>query len=228
MTAGPFIAEAAALIGDPARANMLAALMDGRALAAGELAYAARIAPSTASGHLSKLMAGGLVSGLSQGRHRYYRLASEPVARVLEGLMALAAEGPPRHRPRTFRDDALAEARTCYDHFAGKLGVGIADAMMAKELVILSDEGGMVTEAGGAFLKTFAVEPGASGRSRRAFCKPCLDWSERRWHLGGTVGAGIASRAFELGWVERVRDSRAVKLTDAGKSGFAELFALRL
>src|SRR6476659_4138497 len=129
MTDGPYIAEAAALIGDPARANMLAALMDGRALTATELAYRAGVAPSTASGHLAKLAEGKLVQVTPGGRHRYYRLASSAVAGVLENLMALAVEGPPRHRPKSRCDEAMARARTCYDHFAGRLGVALADKL---------------------------------------------------------------------------------------------------
>jgi DNA-binding transcriptional ArsR family regulator len=141
MTDGPYIAEAASLIGDPARANMLTALLDGRALTATELGLAAGIAPSTASGHLSKLLDGRLLSVTATGRHRYYQLASPSVAHALESLMALAVDGPPRHRPRSRCDDAMARARTCYDHLAGKVGVALADALVERKQVVLTESG---------------------------------------------------------------------------------------
>jgi DNA-binding transcriptional ArsR family regulator len=224
MTDGPYIAEAASLIGDPARANMLGALMDGRALTAKELGFAAGVAPSTASEHLSKLAAGKLIIATSSGRHRYFRLASPEVARALETLMALAVDGPRRHRPKSRCDEAMARARTCYDHFAGRLGVALADSFAERNQIVLESEGGQVTEAGRAFLTRLGIElPGPKGL-RRAFCRPCLDWSERRWHIGGAVGAAIAGRCFELGWTERRKYGRAVTITAAGERAFEELF----
>jgi DNA-binding transcriptional ArsR family regulator len=227
MTDGPYIAEAASLIGDPARANMLAALVGGRAMTATELGLAAGVAASTASGHLSKLLDGRLVSVTSAGRHRYFRLASPEVARVLEQLMALAMDGPPRHRPKSRCDDAMARARTCYDHLAGKLGVALADSLAARSQVVLSDEGGLVTEAGRTFLTGFGVDLDTE-KTRRTLCRPCLDWSERRWHIGGAIGAAIADRCFALGWTERRKDSRAITVTAAGEGAFAEVFGVRL
>ena len=227
MTDGPYIAEAASLIGDPARANMLAALVGGRAMTATELGLAAGVAASTASGHLSKLLDGNLVSVTSTGRHRYFRLASPGVARVLEDLMALAADGPPRHRPKSRRDDAMVRARTCYDHLAGKLGVALADSLAAREHVVLSEDGGLITDAGREFLSGFGVQLEAL-KKRRSFCRPCLDWSERRWHIGGAVGAAIAERCFTLGLTERHKDSRAISITAAGERAFDELFGVRL
>ena len=228
MTDGPFIAEAASLIGDPARANILAALMGGRALTATELALSAGVAQSTASGHLAKLVEGKLASVVSQGRHRYYRLASPAVACALEDLMALAADGPRRHRPRTRCDDALAHARTCYDHFAGRLGVALADSLANRKQVILEDGAGLVTSAGRTFLKGLGVEIESGKHSRRALCRPCLDWSERRWHIGGALGAAIASRFSDLGWTVCGDGSRAVTITTAGTEALAELFGIRL
>jgi DNA-binding transcriptional ArsR family regulator len=228
MTDGPYIAEAASLIGDPARANMLGALMDGRALTAKELGFAAGVAPSTASEHLSKLAAGKLIIATSSGRHRYFRLASPEVARALETLMALAVDGPRRHRPKSRCDEAMARARTCYDHFAGRLGVALADSFAERNQIVLESEGGQVTEAGRAFLTRLGIElPGPKGL-RRAFCRPCLDWSERRWHIGGAVGAAIAGRCFELGWTERRKYGRAVTITAAGERAFEELFEVRV
>jgi DNA-binding transcriptional ArsR family regulator len=228
MTEGPYIAEAASLIGDPARANMLAALMGGRALTATELGLAAGVAPSTASGHLAKLAEGKLVTATSSGRHRYYRLASPAVAGVLENLMALAAEGPHRHRPRSRCDEAMARARTCYDHFAGRLGVALADSFAAREFIVLDEEGGLVTESGRAFFEDLGVELESRNGSRRAVCRPCLDWSERRWHVGGAVGAAFARRCFALGWTERQKHGRAVTITPAGERAFDELFQVRV
>ena len=228
MTEGPYIAEAASLIGDPARANILSALVSGRALTATELGLVAGVAPSTTSGHLAKLLEGRLVSVTATGRHRYFRLASPAVARVLESLMALAADGPPRHRPRSRCDEAMGRARTCYDHLAGRLGVGLADRLAEKNHVVLTDDGGVVTDSGRAFLRELGVEPMVSVRSRRAFCRPCLDWSERRWHIGGLVGAAIANRCFELGWTRRRENSRALLITPAGEQAFEQLFEIRL
>ena len=228
MTDGPYIAEAAALIGDPARANILAGLMTGQALTATELALAAGVAPSTASGHLGKLVEGKLIAVTSSGRHRYYRLASPGVARVLESLMELAVDGPRRYRPKSRCDEAMARARTCYDHFAGRLGVALADCLVSRNQVVLSDEGGLVTDSGSAFLDELGVRVITRKGSRRAFCRPCLDWSERRWHIGGAVGAALTSRCFELGWVERQKHGRAVTITPVGERAFEELFAIRL
>ena len=228
MADGPYIAEAASLIGDPARANMLAALLDGRAMTATELGLAAGVAPSTASGHLSKLVEGKLLSVASSGRHRYFRLASPAVARVLEDLMTLAADGPPRHRPKTRCDEAMARARTCYDHLAGKLGVALADGLVERNHVSLSDEGGLLTDSGRAFFDRLGVKIESAKRSRRPVCRPCLDWSERRWHIAGAIGAALTSRCFDLGWVERQKHGRAVTITRAGERAFEELFGVRL
>jgi len=228
MSDGPYIAESASLIGDPARANMLAALMDGRALSATELGLAARVAPSTASGHLSKLVDGRLLSVISSGRHRYFKLASPAVARVLEELMVLAGDGPPRYRPKSRCSEEMARARTCYDHFAGKLGVAIADSLASRKLVFLGDDGGLVTDAGMAFLLELGVSIEDRKASRRPLCRPCLDWSERRWHIGGSLGAALTLRCFEAGWTERKRDSRAVTVTHAGERAFEQLFGVRL
>jgi DNA-binding transcriptional ArsR family regulator len=227
MSDGPYIAEAAALIGEPARANMLAALVGGRAMTASELGLGAGVAASTASEHLAKLLDGRLVSVTSTGRHRYFRLASPAVARVLEELMALAMDGPPRHRPKSRCDDAMARARTCYDHLAGKLGVALADSLAAREQVVLTDDGGLITDSGRAFLSSLGAEL-QRRNTRRALCRPCLDWSERRWHIGGEVGAAIAERCFALGWTERRSDSRAITITATGERAFDELFGVRL
>lgn len=222
------ISEVAALVGDPARANMLSALMDGRALTAGELAYAAGVSPQTTSGHLAKLTEARLLVPQKQGRHRYYRLATPAVGRMIEGIMAVAVDGPPRHSPPGKFDAALRDARTCYDHFAGRLGVGLADALVGRGHVMLGDDGGEVTEAGVDFLNGFGIDLAAAQQRKRAFCRPCLDWTERRPHLAGAVGAALASRCFDMRWFERMRDSRALMITPAGRRGLAEVFGLSL
>jgi DNA-binding transcriptional ArsR family regulator len=228
MAEGPYIAEIASLIGDPARANMLTTLLDGRPLTATELGLAAGIAPSTASGHLAKLLEGELVSVTAAGRHRYYRLRSPQVAALLEYLTSFAVDGPPRHRPKSRWDEAMARARTCYDHFAGRLGVALADRLVEQHHVLLGEEGGAVTNSGRAFLGELGVRLEPRKGSQRAFCRPCLDWSERRWHIGGAVGAALTRRCFDLGWVERQKHGRAVTITPAGERAFDELFAIRL
>ena len=228
MTEGPYIAEIAALVGDPARANILLALMAGQALTAGELAYSARVAPQTASAHLGKLVAGGLLALEKQGRHRYFRLASPEVAGMIESLMAVAIDGAPRHRPASRCDGALRQARTCYDHLAGRLGVALADTLLFRGHVVLDDDGGRITDDGALFFAQFGVNLTGAASQRRQLCRPCLDWSERRPHLGGAVGAAIAARCFNLGWVERVKGSRAVSITSAGHRGLSEGFDLAI
>ena len=228
MTADVRMAEVAALVGDPARANILAALMGGQALTAGELVQAAGVSPQTTSGHLGKLTDGRLIACIKQGRHRYYRIATPRVAEMLEGIMAVIADSPPRHRPASKLDDAMRNARTCYDHFAGKLGVGITDALCVRGHLVLTDEGGEITDNGVTFLQEFGVDLTAARSRRRIFCRPCLDWTERRPHLGGTVGAVLAQRCFDLRWLQRMRDSRALIITPAGRRGLSDTFGLSL
>lgn len=228
MTADVRMAEVAALVGDPARANILAALMGGRALTASELVYAAGVSPQTTSGHLGKLTGGGLIACIKQGRHRYYRIATHRVAEMLEGIMAVVADAPPRHRPPSKLDDAMRNARTCYDHFAGKLGVGLTEALCAHGHIALTDEAGEVTDSGAIFFEKFGVDLAAARSRRRIFCRPCLDWTERRPHLGGSVGAALARRCFDLGWLERMREGRALIVTKAGRRGLSEIFGLSL
>ena len=221
--------EVAALVGDTARATMLAALMGGQALTSSELAALARISRSTASGHLSKLAAARLLSVTQKRRNRYYRIASPLVAKMLESIKAVVAlETPARHQPRSAQDDALRFARTCYDHLAGRLGVAIADALVAKRFVVLSEEGGEVTATGARFLAKFGAQLKSKSAGRRIFCRACLDWSERRYHVAGLVGAEIWRRCLELGWVAHGRDSRAVRVTPAARRGLRETFRVKL
>jgi DNA-binding transcriptional ArsR family regulator len=221
------IANVAQLVGDPARAAMLASLMDGRSLTALELACSAGVTPQTASFHLQKMTRGELLTALKQGRHRYYRLATPLVAHMLEGIMAVAAAST-RPVPARRIDAAMRRARTCYDHLAGMLGVAIADALAARRYVILDDEGGEVTDAGFAFFARHGVEVGTPESTSRVFCRPCLDWSERRPHLAGRVGAALAQHLFARGWIRGQRDSRVVGITKSGTLGLERLLDIRL
>src|SRR5262245_52394610 len=227
MVAAANMVEVAALVGDTARATMLAALMNGQALTGTELAFLARISPSTASEHLTKLVDARLVAVTKQRRFRYYRIASPLVAAMLESIKAVAAiEVPPRYQPRSIRDDALRFARTCYHHLAGQLGVAIADALVVNGHIVLGDDGGEVTETGAALLHDFGADLTSQSRTKRVFCRPCLDWSERRYHLAGRVGTEICRCCLELGWLRRDRDTRAVTITPVGRVGLAETFGV--
>jgi DNA-binding transcriptional ArsR family regulator len=227
MKAGPDIAMVASLVGDPARANMLTALLSGRALTASELAQEAGITPQTASSHLAKLEAGGLIEPEKQGRHRYYRLTDPDVAGVLEGLAGLAARtGHMRVRTGP-KDPALRRARICYDHLAGDLGVHMLDSMKAQRLVRQKKQDIELTTHGGHFLEEhLQISPGMLAHSRRPVCKACLDWSERRHHLAGTLGAALMQRFTELKWAARdpTPGSRVVNFTRNGERRFAALF----
>ena len=228
MTADVRMAEVATLVGDPARANILGALMGGRALTAGELVNAAGVSPQTTSGHLGKLAEGRLITCVKQGRHRYYRIATPRVAEMLEGIMAVVADTPARHRPTSKLDAAMRAARTCYDHFAGRLGVGLSDALCVHGHIALADDGGEVTDGGVVFFREFGIDLAVARSRRRIFCRPCLDWTERRPHLGGSVGAALAQRCFDLGWTERMPEGRSVLVTPKGRRGLGEVFGLSL
>lgn len=219
MHSGPNIATVAGLIGEPGRATILGALADGQALPAGELAGVAGLSAQAASGHLAKLVDGGLLAVERQGRHRYYRLASTQVASVLEELAILAGPPPPRApAARTLEAERLRQARTCYDHLAGELGVAVATALEARGLLAPAEGKRLkVTLAGVAWFGTVlgldatALKPGRHGIACR-----CLDWTERRHHLAGPLGTHMLRRCCDLGWLTRTPGSRAVRLTPAG------------
>ena len=226
MTTGPIIAEIATLVGEPARATMLSALLDGRALTAHELAFAARVTPQTASTHLAKLTEAGLLTPLRQGRHRYFRLASPKVVDMLDAIVAVALENRPRYRPLSRQAQELNAARICYVHLAGRLAVDLTDALTAREYIIIGDDAAEFTPAGTRFLAEFGIDLPALTSARRRFCKICIDWTERRPHIAGPVGAALTKRYFDLGWIERVTDSRAVTVTATGKRGFLDIFGI--
>jgi DNA-binding transcriptional ArsR family regulator len=226
MITGPIIVEIAALVGDPARATMVSALLDGGALTASELAVAARITPQTASTHLAKLTDAGLLSAVRDGRHRYFRLASPTVADMIDGIVAVALEKRPRYRPLSQQARALSAARMCYDHLAGRLSVDLTDAFVARKYVVLDEEAAEITTAGARFLSEFGIDLPTLRSTRRHSCRLCLDWTERRPHLAGAVGAAITRRCFDLGWMERMKRSHAVILTPLGRRGFQESFGI--
>ena len=231
MASQSLFAEVAALSGDPARASMLHALMDGRALTATELARAAGITPQAASSHLARMTAVGLLAVEKQGRHRYHRLATPSVARMMESIMQVAADLEPYRKRLTVgpRDAALRRARTCYDHFAGRLGVALADALVEQGRIELTGDAGILTAAGVTFLGEIGVDivpmqARGSKRSVRVLCRPCLDWSERRPHLAGSLGAALCSHSMEQGWTRRIAGTRAVDITPKGERVLREKF----
>src|SRR2546421_8048616 len=227
MVAAANLVEVAALVGDTARATMLNALMGGQSLTATELAYCANVSRSTASGHLSKLVAARLLTVIHKRRFSYYRIASPLVATMLESTKVVAAiEVPPRRQPRSANDNALRFARSCYDHLAGQVGVAVTDALVAMGHIVLTNEGGEVTPSGGRFLSAFGADLRPS--TRRIFCQPCLDWSERRYHLKGLVGARILDRLLKLEWLRCVAGSRALQLTSSGRAGLSEVFHIEI
>lgn len=224
MKDGPDIARVAALIGDPARANMLVALMSGRALTASELAAEAGVTPQTASAHLARLTEGGLLRQRRQGRHKYMALASDEVGHLLETLMGVAA-GAGHLRSRTGpRDAALRHARVCYRHLAGEMGTKLYDSMSARGFLRDAGDGPVLTPAGGDFVTGFGIDLDALRRSRAPLCRACLDWSERRTHLAGSLGRALMARIEELGWARRQAGSRIVTFSPDGARAFHDRF----
>lgn len=211
------IAPVAALIADPTRAAILTALLDGRALAAGELARLAGVSAATASSHLAKLLEGGLVDVVRQGRHRYYRLSGHEVAEVLEVLARISARPAVRSLRQSRQAKLLEEARTCYDHLAGRAGVALLDQLRDGGHL----DGQELTPRGEQVLRKLGVDVEGARGLRRRFAAECLDWTERRAHLGGALGAALTEALFEQGWLKRGNIPRAVIVTDEGKNELA-------
>lgn len=205
------------LIGSPARALMLTELFDGRALTATELAGVASVSPATASEHLSLLLSGGLVTREKSGRHNYYRLASPEIANALEQLAVQAANIEPVAKTTRKTRTPIQNARMCYDHIAGRLGVSIADALVKKGALIELDTDYELTEKGEALFVSLGVNPNDLRRSKRVFARQCLDWSERRHHVSGAVGAALADLAFDRGWIARAKERRVLIVTPLGQ-----------
>jgi DNA-binding transcriptional ArsR family regulator len=220
------IAEIAAMIGDVSRSAILCTLMDGRAFTAGELASYASVSAQTASGHLAKLMEAGLISVAQQGRHRYYRIASADVADVIESLAVLAAAGPKSFRLPGPKDKAMRLARSCYDHLAGQLAVSVAVTLEKRGFLSLQDGSATVSAEGRKYFCDFGLALDRDAPKRRVFCRACLDWSERRFHIGGQLGAELMDRLIELNWLKRGPQSRTLIVTRSGEAGFAREFGI--
>lgn len=224
----PNIVEVASLIGDPSRSAMLLNLLGGKALPASELARAARITPQTASSHLGKMVEGGLLVHESYGRHRYYRLASPEVGLALEALHSIARHKPTQSLRESDQSKALRYARTCYDHIAGEVGVAFTDRLLHLGVLEESGRDFSLSSKGISRLSDFGVSVTDLQKTRRSFARQCLDWSERRHHLAGSLGAAITGRLFELRWIARIPGGRAIRVTEDGFSGLESEFGLTL
>jgi DNA-binding transcriptional ArsR family regulator len=221
---GSDFAPVAALLADRARAVMLTVLLDGRPLAAGELARTAGVSAATASSHLGKLLDGGLVSVIREGRHRYYRLKGSEVAAVIEALSVLSPDVEVSSLRQSRQARALSRARTCYDHLAGQAGTALFEAMLSRGLLEPHKAGYAVTDKGERQFADVGIDLAAVQASRRRFAGHCLDWTERRPHLNGALGAALADRLIELGWFERGPIRRALAVTEKGRGGLADVF----
>lgn len=226
MSTTPNIAEMAALIADPSRSAMLLALLGGQTLLASELALQARITPQTASTHLAKLVEGRLLTVQARGRHRYFRLSSAEVAHVLESLITIAPPVKVRSLRQSDQTKALHCARTCYDHIAGEVGVAVAETMVQRQWLVLGEKEFTVTAAGRVGLLALGIDVAGLSLGRRPLAKPCLDWSERRYHVAGVLGASLAELFFSRGWIVRLPATRAIRVTNLGTAGFGQYFYL--
>jgi DNA-binding transcriptional ArsR family regulator len=224
MKDGPNIVGIAALIGDHARAEVLTALMADRALTATELADVAGVTKQTISAHLAKLVDAGLVAVESQGRHRYFRLADRDVADLIESLMGVAFRTGATRVRASPREPALRKARVCYDHLAGEVGVRMYESLLKRGALARDADGLEVTAAGRRLFRKLMIDTDALAGQKRAFCRACLDWSERRHHLAGGLGAALFARIVDLGWASRARNSRAVTITTTGERALKEMF----
>jgi DNA-binding transcriptional ArsR family regulator len=222
------LAAVASSLSDSGRAAILLSLLDGRARTASELAFVAGVSPQTASAHLARLVDTKLVSVARQGRHRYHRLAGPEAVAALEALAVIAATPPRRHRIPGPRDRLLRDGRTCYDHFAGRLGVAIADALLATDAIVERDGHFDITAEGERRLAMLEVDVPALRRGSRPLCRCCIDWSERRPHLAGAIGAQITTNALQSGWAQRLGDTRGVRITPIGRTRFRNAIGLDL
>ncbi|KOS67785.1 ArsR family transcriptional regulator [Lysinibacillus contaminans] len=224
MSINPNLVEVASLLGEASRATILTSLMDGRFHTAGELAIMAAITPQTASFHLAKLVEGQLVKVEKHGRHRYYQLANREVASILESFLAISPPPEVRSLRQSNQLKMLQEARTCYDHLAGKLGVDLTESMLSAGFMIKEEREFVVTSKGEQFFTNIGIDLDELRKKRRSFSHACLDWSERHHHLAGALGQGLLTHFFDLGWIVRVPTIRALKVTEKGKVGFKQVF----
>jgi DNA-binding transcriptional ArsR family regulator len=223
------VAAVARLIGEPARAAMLDALLSGQALAAGELGRVGGVSPATASEHLTRLREGGLVDVVAAGRHRYYRLAGPDVAHVLEALALVSPRRPVRSLRQSRQAATLAAARTCYDHLAGQVGVALHDALVARGALVAGGDGYLLTRDGAGLLAGVGVDVARASAARRSFARPCLDFTERRPHLAGALGAALCARLVADGWLVRsAAGQRGLRVTGPGRDLLAANFGVRL
>ena len=224
----PDFASIASLIGEPSRASILNALLSGEALPASELAYRAHVTPQTASSHLAKLLDANLIKVTAMGRHRYYSLKDHDVARILETLQLIA----PPLKPQTVRptkiSPELCHARTCYDHLAGKLGVSFTHALIEQDYLLADEQHYVLTPKGIAWLEAWEIDIEPLKKKRRKFAYACLDWSERRFHIAGSLGAVITDLFFEKTWVKRLPHTRALTITPLGKATLKQDFAITI
>ncbi len=223
MDVEPSIAIIGHLIGVPARANILSALMDGRALTATELSYHAGVSPQTTSSHLAKLLDARLLVAVQQGRHRYYKLTGPEIADALEPLTLIVAHKPVPKRGKPNTPEDLRPGRMCYDHLAGRLGVALADALQARGYLKPEKRDFLVTKAGARFMDELGLDLARLRAQRRIFCRQCIDWSERRPHVGGALGAAIAAHCLKRRWIARQPRGRRVRLTRSGRQALSEL-----
>ena len=223
MKYGPDIAYVAALIGDPARANMLTALMTGKSLTVSELAEEAGVTVQTASSHLSKLDQGGLLRPRKQGRHKYFTIASDKVAGVLEGIMGLAADRGCLRTRTGPKDFGLRKARVCYNHLAGAMGTQFFDSLISRNLIIEMGDSLVLTKAGARFANEFGIDLMALHAQKTPLCRACLDWSERRSHLAGSLGRAFLARFEQLSWAKRDYKTRIITFSPAGELKFGDL-----
>ncbi|MFC9541837.1 ArsR/SmtB family transcription factor [Lysinibacillus sp. NPDC056959] len=228
MSINPNMAEIGSLLGETSRATMLASMMDGRFHTASELAYMAAIKPQTASFHLAKLVEGKLVRVEKQGRHRYFQLAGEEIAQLLESFLAISPPPEVRSLKQSSQMKLLQDARTCYDHLAGKLGVQLTESLLNAGFLKLEEKQFLITAEGAQFFTDFGLDLDDLKRKRRSFSHVCLDWSERRYHLAGALGEGMLTHFLSLGWVTRVPAIRAIKVTEKGRAGFKEVFKFEI
>lgn len=227
MKEGPNVAKIAAMLGDPARAEALTALMTDRALTATELAAIAGVTKQTMSAHLSKLLAASLIAVDQQGRHRYFRLADEDVGGLLESLMGVAFRTGAVRLVSSPREPALRKARVCYDHLAGELGVLAYESLLRNHWLTMTSQGVCPSVSGLRWFKNAGIDTDLAVQQRRTYCRPCMDWSERRYHLAGSLGAALLLRICDLGWAKREKASRVVRFTANGERHYRELFSTK-